>query len=68
MKTILLGIKDYIKDCWHDFWFWFWNGIWDWAEYRATRCYDWRYNEGCYTKEGSLRHYIQQRRISRRIK
>lgn len=64
MKHIILGITDYTKDCWHDFWYWFWGGLWGIAEHRATRCYIWRYNDGLYTKEGSVWHYIRQRKIA----
>lgn len=68
MKDVLLGIKDYCKDCWHDFWYMFWTKMWTWAERRTFRCYDWQNNEGCYTKEGSVRHYIIQRKIGRKVK
>lgn len=65
MKYIWLGIKDYCKDCWHDFWYWFWSKVWWWAGRRQARCYDWINNWGCFTKEGSVRHYIQQRKIAK---
>lgn len=68
MKETFLGIKDYCKDCWHDFWYWFWDSLWDWTNKRCTRCYVWDKNDGCYTKEGNLRHYIQQRKIAKRVK
>ena len=68
MKYIWLGIKDYCKDCWHDFWFWFWNSLWDFSRRRTFRCYDWRNNEGCYTKEGSVKHYIYNRKVGRQRK
>lgn len=67
MKYIWLGIKDYCKDCWHDFWYWIWGKLEVFCTRRANRCYCWRYNEGCFTKEGSVWHYIQQRRIAKRI-
>lgn len=65
---VILGIKDYCKDCWHDFWFRFWNSLWDFSRRRTFRCYDWRNNEGCYTKEGSVRHYIYNRKVGKQIK
>ena len=64
MKHIILGIKDYCKDCWHDFWFWVWSALWGATEKHATRCYNWRYNEGLSVKEGSVWHYIRQRKIT----
>lgn len=68
MIYIWLGIKDYCKDCWHDFWFWFWNRIDDFTRHRLTRTYCWAKNEACYTKEGSVLHYIQQRKITKLLK
>jgi len=68
MKYIWLGIKDYCKDCWHDFWYWFWDALWTWTNKRCVKCYVWKKNEGCYTKEGSVWHYIQQRKIAKQIK
>ena len=68
MKETFLGIKDYCKDCWHDFWYWFWDSLWEWTNKRCTRCYVWDKNDGCYTKEGNLRHYIQQRKIAKKVK
>ena len=65
MKCKILGLKDYCKDCWHDFWFWFWGALWMWTQHRTFRCYDWTHNEGCYIKEGSLKHYIQQRKLTK---
>lgn len=64
MKYIWLGIKDYCKDCWHDFWYWFWGKLEVFCTRRANRCYCWKKNEGYFTKEGSVWHYIQQRRIA----
>ena len=68
MKCIWLGIKDYCKDCWHDFWFIFWNWLDTFTSRRLYRTHCWRYNEGICTKEGSLVHYIKQRKIARRAK
>lgn len=68
MKYIWLGIKDYCKDVWHDFWFRFWNSLWDFSRRRTFRCYDWGYNEGCFTKEGNLWFYIKNRHIAQKRK
>ena len=68
MKDVLLGIKDYCKDCWHDFWFWVWLHLENFVGHRLWRTYCWRNNDGCYTKEGSVRHYIIQRKIGRKVK
>lgn len=70
MWYILLGIKDYCKDCWHD-----------WLLKRVLayggRVYDKCYNLGsknkpywglaCLWKEGTVWHYIKQRRIAKKI-
>lgn len=63
MRNIINGTKDYLTDCWHDFWYWFWNLWYDFSNKMCVKCYVWEKNEGYYTKEGSLRHYIQQRKI-----
>lgn len=68
MKSTILGIKDYIKDCWHDFWFWFWDGLDNFVSRRLHHTYCWQKNEGYFTKEGGLQHYIAQRKISEQIK
>lgn len=68
MKYIWLGIKDYCKDCWHDFWFKFWNALWTFTQRRTCKCYVWRNNEGLVVKEGSVWHYIQQRKITKLLK
>lgn len=68
MKYVFLGIKDYCKDCWHDFWYWFWDRLATFFTRRSMRCYVWRYNEGCYTKEGSVWRYIQQRKVAQLLK
>ena len=67
MKYIWLGIKDYCKDCWHD---WLRNrlqkvqgeGIYTYDEKTGYTywVYSWR--------EGSVWHYIQQRRIAKQRK
>lgn len=70
MNSILLGIKDYCKDCWHDF-----------IRKEAVR-YGWSIHEavGYYKngrvkvlgvpvwKEGNLWHYIQQRKLTQKRK
>ena len=66
MKYIWLGIKDYCKDVWHDFWFKFWNGLWDFARKRTFRTFCWSRNEALLVKEGSVWHYIRQRRIAKK--
>lgn len=53
MKYIFLGIKDYCKDCWHD-----------WLIHRLVNLYNEKIKEGWLWKEGSLWHYIQQRKIA----
>lgn len=60
MKSVLLGIKDYCKDCWHD-----------WLLYKLIRFYKRKlfyWQSGLCPivglKEGNLWHYIQQRRIA----
>lgn len=68
MSYILLGIKDYCKDWWHDCWFLFWNGLDNFVSRRLHHTYCWQKNEGCFTKEGNLRHYIQQRKAAKLLK
>lgn len=66
MKEIILGTKDYIKDCWHD-----------WLLKRIRKHYflieakdnprgDWY--PLCEWKEGNVWHYIRQRQIVKTIK
>ena len=68
MKAIILGIKDYIKDCWHD---WHLHCVeksignqpvffMSKAEDAWVAKTDW--------KEGSVWHYIKQRRLAKRKK
>lgn len=68
MKYILQGIGDYIKDWWHDCWFLFWNGLDSFVSHRLRHTYCWQKNEGCFTKEGNLQHYIQQRKAVKLLK
>lgn len=67
MKYIWLGIKDYCKDCWHDF-----------LLEHLFRCYKKCViyfisnqtgirHELAFWKEGSVWHYIQQRKIAKKI-
>ena len=66
MREILQGTSDYIKDNWHDFWYWLWDSLENFIHRRVSHTYCWRNNEGCYTKEGSVIHYIKQRKIAAR--
>ena len=68
MQHIWLGIKDYCKDWWHDCWFLFWNGLDNFVSRRLHHTYCWQKNEGYFTKEGNLRHYIQQRKAAKLLK
>lgn len=59
MITIILGIKDYLKDTYHD-----WIEL-KWAKLHRTELsrnvdHWWKW------KEGNLKHYINQRRIARK--
>lgn len=57
MKHIILGIKDYCKDCWHDYVL-----IKIWHRRDVKRYEDF----GTYVtwKEGSVWHYIRQRKFA----
>lgn len=58
MKEIILGIKDYCKDCWHD-----------WLMHRLIKTYpDENIREEWLWKEGNLWHYIRQRKIAKERK
>ena len=67
-KYTLQGIGDYLKDCWHDFWFWWWDALENFSHRRLSRTYCWKKNDGCFTKEGDLKHYIEQRKMKGRVK
>jgi hypothetical protein len=63
MKYIWLGIKDYCRDCWHD-----------WLLTRLVNTYDnekieegwfWKVCRVFPWKEGSVWHYIRQRKIAK---
>lgn len=67
MKAIFLGTKDYIKDCWHD---WLSNRL---HKVQGERIYTYDAKEDltCWVhpwKEGSVFHYIKQRRIGKKAK
>ena len=70
MKAIILGIKDYCKDCWHDWLFFRLQKL-----YKDPNCVLTYYN--IYTdefhgtvswKEGNVWHYIRQRRLGKETK
>ena len=68
MKYVLLGIKDYIKDCWHD---WLLDRLQATYPNATIYFYDHGYDadfETRHWKEGNLWHYIQQRRIAEQKK
>lgn len=67
MKCVWLGIKDYIKDCWHD---WLRRRVMAYGGKVMDCVRDIKDNNKWWTesdpwKEGNLRHYIQQRRLSK---
>ena len=62
MSYVLLGIKDYCRDCWHD---WLSNRLHK-SQGERLYTYDYKEDEICWVypwKEGSVWHYIQQRKI-----
>lgn len=67
MKYIILGIKDYCKDCWHD---WLRNRIF--ALYKGEKIVvsvsHKTYIHLMTWKEGSVWYYIQQRKIAKKVK
>lgn len=62
MREVYLGIKDYIKDCWHDY------VLVPRYEREQIRDDGWVLGKYVPFKEGSVWHYIRQRRIAKRIK
>lgn len=70
MKDIFLGVKDYCKDCWHD---WLRNRVVAYGGKVYDRCYNlgdenkpyWALS--CSWKEGSVWHYIRQRKMANKI-
>ena len=63
MKYILQGIGDYIKDCWHDMHLFL---VWKLHPHKKRRWQAGHYDY--YWKEGSVWHYIQQRKIGNKVK
>ena len=65
MKDIILGIKDYCKDCWHD---WLVRRVSAYGGQVMERCSynrkNYRWEKACYWKEGSVWHYIRQRKFA----
>lgn len=55
LANLILGIKDYSKDCWHD---WLYSKLRDVDS--DAQAWLW--------KEGDLKHYIRQRKISMKSK
>lgn len=62
IRCVFLGIKDYIKDCWHDYVL-----IPRWERQEKAE-HAWVLGKFVTWKEGSVRHYIKQRRISAQAK
>lgn len=70
MKYIWLGIKDYIKDCWHD---WLRCRVMAYGGKVMDCVRDTKGNNKWWTesdswKEGNLWHYIQQRKAAKLLK
>ena len=66
MKYILQGIKDYCKDCWHD-----WHLHCVEKSQKDEALFFWAEEVDCWVaivdwKEGSVWHYIRQRKIAER--
>lgn len=57
MKYIILGIKDYCKDCWHDY------IECKWAKLHRTELSR-NVNRWWKWKEGNIWHYIRQRKFA----
>ena len=66
MSYIWLGIKDYCKDCWHD---WLRNRLFAFYKtpFTEIRVSDKRYVHIMPWKEGSVWHYIKQRKIATKV-
>lgn len=66
MREVILGINDYLNDCWHDWLlrriqrYYFVIKTKDYAGDDWMPLYEW--------KEGSILHYIRQRRITKKVK
>lgn len=70
MKNIILGIKDYCKDCWHD---WlvarlkkFCCAIYDYVPARHKDLVAGYLEPAMTWKEGSVWHYIRQRKLAKK--
>lgn len=66
MKYIILGIKDYCKDCWHD---WLLKRLYNYYKGKKQLSY-FEPKLDMYVcvnpwKEGSVWHYIKQRKIAK---
>lgn len=57
---VWLGFKDYCKDRWHDWLLWQLKGLCGWV---GEKDVSGRWIPAQYWKEGSIRHYISQRKI-----
>lgn len=66
MSYILLGIKDYCKDCWHDFLFRNLQKCYKRCPIKFISNQTGVLLDMIFWKEGNLWHYIQQRRIAKR--
>lgn len=62
MKEMILGIKDYLGDCWHDY------VLIPRYEREQMRDDGWVLGEYVTRKEGSVWHYIKNRRIAKKVK
>lgn len=70
MKEVCLGIKDYCKDVWHD---WLRRRVMAYGGKVMDCVRDIKNNNKWWTesdswKEGNLWHYIQQRKIAKRMR
>lgn len=68
MKYIILGIKDYCKDCWHDFLLRNLQKYYEGRPIRFISIITGRLLNAFPWKEGNMWYYIQQRKISNRVK
>lgn len=62
MKAIILGICDYLYDCWHDY------KIRYEYKYTKDKRRKWEIATTLLWKEGNLWQYIRQHRIAKRVK
>lgn len=70
MKCIWLGIKDYCKDCWHDWLFFHLKKLYKNPDCVLTyyNLYTDKFNGTVSWKEGSVWHYIKQRKLGKKTK